>query len=302
MAKLLRLARFQFLIASLALYIAGAFWAVLSGAAYTWGRLVLGYLIILPAHLSVSFSNDYFDVGVDRFGSPSIFSGGSGILVNHPELRRPARWIALALIVCSLIIGSIFLIIYSYPIWILGYIVLCNFLGWYYSAPPLKLSYRGLGEFSTAFTGGVLVPGMGFLVMKGHLDMSWLIFTIPMLLYGFAFILSVEIPDIEMDSMGHKKTWAVRMGRKNGFMAVGLTLLASTVYFFIFPQYYASKIPADFRIFGLFSLLPLGASIIGWIKRPIDLKPATRMVNGIVVILALFYILVDGYIIYLTLT
>jgi 1,4-dihydroxy-2-naphthoate octaprenyltransferase len=301
MAKLLRLARFQFLIASLALYIAGAFLAVLSGSPFSWERILLGYLIILPGHLSVSFSNDYFDVGVDKYGSPAIFNGGSGVLVNHPELRRPARRIALALILCSLIVGCLFIFIFSFSIWILGYIALSDLLGWFYSAPPLKLSYRGLGEFSTAFTGGLLVPGMGYWVMKGSLDMVWVIFTIPMLLFGFAFILSVEIPDVEMDLLGHKRTWVVRMGRRRGFAAVGLTYLAATGFFFIFPWLSSYSFPANFRIFGLFSLLPLGASIIGWIKRPIDTKPATRMVNAIVVNLALFFILVDGYLVYLTL-
>jgi 1,4-dihydroxy-2-naphthoate octaprenyltransferase len=37
-----------------------------------------------------------------------------------------------------------------------------NLVGWFYSAPPLRLAYRGLGEFSTAATVGFLVPAMGY--------------------------------------------------------------------------------------------------------------------------------------------
>ena len=66
--KLLQVARPQFLIASLALYILGAAWALLLGAPLDLARILLGYLIIMPAQLSVSYSNDYFDVAVDQFG------------------------------------------------------------------------------------------------------------------------------------------------------------------------------------------------------------------------------------------
>ncbi len=68
MAKLLRLARPQFLISSLPIYFLGALWAILSGAHPLLTRLLLGYLVILLAQLSISFSNDYFDVEVDKLG------------------------------------------------------------------------------------------------------------------------------------------------------------------------------------------------------------------------------------------
>ena len=295
MKKLLQLARFQFLIASLELFILGACWAILLGASFSLSRMFLGYLIIFLAHLSVSFSNDYFDVEADRFGTPAIFSGGSGILVNNPGLRKPAKWIAITLILCSLVMGWLFQSIYSYSFWFLGTIALCDLLGWYYSAPPLRLAYRGLGELSTALMAGFFLPGMGYLVMKGYLDMDGLLFTIPLLLYGLAFILAVEIPDMEMDRLGHKKTWVARKGRSFGFIVVGSLILAATGFFFIFPRLFSRAFPVDFHLLALFSLLPLGAGIIGTVKRPLDQQTATRFVNGIIITLAMFFILTDGY-------
>ena len=98
---LLRVARPQFLIASLAIFIIGAFWAILLGAPLSLSRLVLGYLIIVPAQLSVSYSNETFDVKVDQHSVPSLFSGGSGVLVRHAELRQPAKWVAIGLMVLA---------------------------------------------------------------------------------------------------------------------------------------------------------------------------------------------------------
>lgn len=295
MKNLIRLARFQFLTASVGLYIIGVFWAILLGASMDWPRMLLGYLIIFLGHLSVSFSNDYFDVLVDRFGSPAAFSGGSGVLVNHPELRQSARRIAVILIVCSMILAIFYQAIYTPPFWFLGYVTFCNLLGWFYAAPPLKLSYRGLGEIANAITSGILVPGLGYTIMRGYLNADALVFTIPLLLYGLGFILAVEIPDIEADRLGQKKTWVARIGRGYGYTAIGILFLAATGFFFLFPIFSSRTFPIDFHLLGLFSLLPLGAGILGAARRPLDQRITIRFVNAVVFSLAMFFILTDGY-------
>ena len=293
MAKLIRVARPQFLIASLALFIIGASWAILLGAPSSLPRMLLGYLIILPAHLSISYSNDYFDVEVDQHGNPTLFSGGSSILVENPHLRKPALWIAVALTFCSVILGILFLILYSYPIWFLGYVAASNLLGWVYSAPPFRLAYRGLGELLTAFSAGCLLPGMGVLVTRGYLNRDELLFTIPLMLYGLAFILTVEIPDVEADRLGYKKTWVARKGRGFGFTAIGSLLLVATGFFFCVPMLYSHPLSLDFRFLGFLSLLPLGMGVFGMVKRPADRQTAIKFVNGTIVTLATFFLLTD---------
>ena len=293
MAKLLQLARPQFLIASVALFIMGASWAIILGSPFSLIRILLGYLIILPAHLSVSYCNDYFDVEADKYAKPSLFSGGSGILVEQPQLRKTAFWIAITLNLCSVGFGILFLLKYSYPIWFLGYIVASNLIGWIYSAPPLKLVYRGFGELLTAFTSGCLVPGMGLLVVSGNINSDGLLFMIPLTLYGLAFILSVEIPDMEADRLGDKKTWVAQKGRRFGFTAIGLFLLIATGYFFLTPYLYTHLFPLDFRLLGIFSLLPLVMGFLGLLKRPTNRQTALKLVNTLIGALAVFFILTD---------
>ncbi len=296
-AKLLRVGRPHFLVAGLALYVFGALLAVRLGASFSMARLLLGYLVILPAQLSVHYSNDYFDVAVDRPGAATPFSGGSGVLLEHPELRTLVRWIAVALIVCSLGAGLVFLRTYTYPFWMFGFVVLGNLIGWYYSAPPLRLSYRGLGEPAYTFTGGILIPGMGYLAMNKNLNLAGASLLIPLLLYGLASILSVEIPDVEADRLGNKRTWVARKGRGFGFTVMGACLLAATGYFFIFPWLSPWQIPVDFHILGLLSLLPLSAGMVGLIKKPLHREPATQVAVWTVLTLAFFSILADGYLV-----
>ncbi len=50
---------------------------------------------------------------------------------------------------------------------------------------------------------------------------------------------------------------------------------------------------------GLLSLLPLSAGLTGMSKRPLERDEATRIATGIVVSLAIFSFLVDGYLIWL---
>lgn len=299
MIRLLKVARPQFLIVGLTLFLLGALWSILLGAIFSPFRLLFGYLVILPAQLSVHFSNDYFDIASDRPDRSTSISGGGGVLLVHPELRQPARWIAVVLILLSIGIGVGFIRTYSYPFWMVGFVLSGNLAGWFYSAPPISLARRGLGELCYTVISGFLIPSMGYLVMRGNMDLDGVFFLIPLTLYGLASILAVEIPDMEDDRLSMKRTWVAQKGRKLGFIAAGWLLIAATTYFFVFPIFYQRQIPIDFRIFGLLSLLPLGAGLFGMVVRPIDREPATKLATRIVILLAVFSVLVDGYLFYL---
>ena len=295
MSKLLKLARLQFLVAGLALFLFGALVAVVLGAPFSGVRLLLGSLIVLPAQLAVNFGNDYFDTQSDQPGGATFISGGSGILLDYPELRTSVKWIITALILFSLSIGVLFQQLYSYPVWMLGFVVLGNLFGWMYSAPPFRLSERGLGELCFAVVIGFLVPVMGYLTLRGVLDSAGAFLLIPLLFYALVFILSVEIPDLENDRLGGKRTWIVRTGRRFGFVMIGLLLIAASGYFFILPQVYPLPIPMDFRVAGGLSLLPLLPGLWGLVRRPLEKPPATQIATWIVVALSLFAVLIDVY-------
>ena len=298
--KLLLVARPQFSIFGLALFVFGVTWAVKLRAPFVFSRVLLGYLVLLPAQLSVSYSNDYFDVKVDQYGQPTFFSGGSGILVTHPDLRKSALWMAIALMGCSLTLGLVFQVLYSFSLWFSGFVVLFNLLGWFYTAPPVRLVYRGLGEVALIFLIGLLIPGFGYLVTTGELNQAAWPFVVPLMLYGLAFSLAVEIPDMEADRLGHKRTWVARRGRGFGFGLIAAALLCASLFFLGFPWFNSRGYPLDFRLLGLLSLLPLGAAGLGLLKQALARQAATRMANGIMVTLAIFCLLADGYLIYLT--
>ena len=149
------------------------------------------------------------------------------------------------------------------------------------------------------FSIGLLIPGFGFLVASRHMNQDGLLFIAPLMLYGLAFILTVEIPDMESDRLGSKLTWVARKGRGFGFVLIAVAFLLATLFFLFFPLLTSRIYPLDFRFLGILSLLPLAAGFIGMLKRPAEKQSATRFVNGIMGTFAVFIILVDGYLIYL---
>jgi 1,4-dihydroxy-2-naphthoate octaprenyltransferase len=299
--RIIKLGRIHFVFGGFLLYCLGALYAMVTGAEYLWARFLLGYAVLFPAHLSVSYSNDYFDCGADRYNRSTFFSGGSGILVDYPELRNFARNFALFLILLSIILAVLFMIIFSFPLAFLVFVIFGNLLGWFYAAPPIRLVYRKMGELATVLTAGILLPGMGYFVMKATFDLSFLLFALPLLLYGMFFILSVEIPDMEGDRIGNKQTMIVRKGRRYGFTVMALCLVLSTLYYISMALLVPITQSRGFFIIGLLSLFPLFVGLVALIKRPYEKTIASKLANRGVAILFLFVFLVDLYYLFLIL-
>ena len=76
---MVRMGRLPLLFGGLLLYLLGALTAVAAGHPFSPARILLGYAVLGPAHLSVHFSNDYFDIEGDGKGKPTGVSGGSGV-------------------------------------------------------------------------------------------------------------------------------------------------------------------------------------------------------------------------------
>lgn len=220
----IRLARIHFVLFGCLLYLVGYQLAVLGGATADLGKGAFGYLILGLAHLSVSFSNDYFDRHSDRHSPKTAFSGGSKVLIEHPELEGFALRIAVGLLILSIMGTAVFTFTYSYSPWFLAFGVVGALTGWFYSAPPLKLAYRGLGELTTMLAVGVLMPGIGYFTASGFLDSLFLAFVFPFSCYGLFFILTVELPDVESDVRVHKTNIPATWGRK---AATAITVAAT---------------------------------------------------------------------------
>jgi 1,4-dihydroxy-2-naphthoate polyprenyltransferase len=289
---IIKLGRFQFLFFGFLCFTAGALLAVISNNQFSWDRFILGYAVLLPSHLSVSYSNDYWDFKADHYNQPTRFTGGSGVLVENPELKPFARRFAILLILISLLIALIFTYIYSSLTFLL-IALLGNFMAWYYSAPPFKFAYRGLGEIFTALS-GLIIPSLGYVAITGFFDLKILLFSVPFMIYMVFFILSVEIPDLEGDKKGGKNTFVVKYGRKKGFLLITLAGIVGTTSF-LFLSFSGLYNNINFQILMLLSFIPLFTGGYAFTKRTSFRDKATKLVNYTVPALVIFIILIDLY-------
>jgi 1,4-dihydroxy-2-naphthoate polyprenyltransferase len=290
---ILKLGRLRFLWLGLSLYLLGALLAVASGTVFSPGRFVFGYAVLMTGHLSVHYSNDYFDYEADARTTAGPVSGGSGILPKHPELRPFARWFGLSLAVLSVALGAVFTCVNAFPLTYLGFAVFGNLLSWYYTAPPLRLAYRGLGELATMIAVGFLMPALGDFSQYGvGFSPLFLICLVPLLLYSLAFIVSVEVPDMEGDIAGGKRNFVSRHGRAAGFAVIGLLCILATIFLAVLSTGHHQ---IDFRPALLFSALPLLPALYGLVIRPSGRKTAVRLVQVNVGCFLLFILLMDAY-------
>ena len=273
--KFIKLGKPQFAIGLFFYFSMGALFAVLFGAEFVLSKFILGCLILFLSTWAVHYHNDYFDYKADHHVTPTPISGGSGVLIEHPEWRNLAKIMAISLISLAILVSIVFTIIFSYPLTFVLFVIIANLLALFYAAPPIKLSYRGLGEFGNSAI-GVLFPGLGFFALMGTLNLQFLIFAVPIMLLQFLFTMSVEIPDMEGDKAGGKKTWIAIKGRRFGFKLIVISGLLATISFLIMP--YTNLFPQiiNFNILTAITLIPLGLGIFELIINPLEKSLATK--------------------------
>jgi 1,4-dihydroxy-2-naphthoate octaprenyltransferase len=245
-----RLARLPFLFGGFAGFALGAAVARFDGCALDWRAYLWGQLIVTSFHLMVHFANDYFDQASDALTTRTPWSGGSGVLSDG---ALPA-WVALAAALACLGLGFAAMLRVAFTGNVALTLVGCAIavFAWYYSAPPLRLLARGLGELDAVAVVAVLVPLAGYAAFAHAIGAHALIATIPGACAMFAMMLSVEIPDFAADAGTAKRNLVVRWGvayaaivaRTFASCAVCLVLLLGSMAFAAPPVAYLAVIPA----------------------------------------------------------
>lgn len=208
-----RLGRPLFLVGGFALYGLGAAMAARAGAHLDWAKVVWGQIAITATQLMTHYANDYFDVEADRANrTPTRWSGGSRVLVADALPPWLALGAAISLLVAAL--GAVAVLRFARRAPPVGTMVLLATipLAWAYSAPPLRLAARGLGELTTAVVVTLLTPLAGYTLQTGRLEASVITPLLPLACLQFAMLLAIEFPDAAGDEATGKRTLVVRLG------------------------------------------------------------------------------------------
>jgi len=252
----LRMGRPKFLVGGLVLHWLGAAMALASGAPLNLPALLWGQVAVTSIQLMTHYSNDYFDLAADvANATPTRWSGGSRVLPAGYLAPRTALGIALGL--GALALGVALLLAMAVrpgaPTFLL--IATALLLAWSYSAPPLRLHSRGVGELTTALLVPGLTPLVGFYLQTGRLGAA-LVGVLPLCCMQFAMLLTIEFPDAQGDMAAGKRTLVVRLG---GAMAAWLSASALLAAYALLPLLVRFGLPALAA-----GAVGLGAPVAAW--------------------------------------
>lgn len=191
---------------------------IYDGIGVAWVSFVLAAVGALLAHAGSNVLNDYYDElnGTDSGNTERVFpfTGGSRFIQNGVLTpRQMLLWGAL-LMFGTMLIGLVLLLRGGLPLLWLGLLGLV--LAWAYSAPPLALNSRGLGELVVAVGFGLMVPLGVDLVLREELASLPLFAGASYALLVAGILYLNQFPDLDADRLAGKWHWVVRLGARRG--------------------------------------------------------------------------------------
>jgi 1,4-dihydroxy-2-naphthoate polyprenyltransferase len=181
-----------------------------------------------------------FDSGTDLRVRPedrSPFSGGKRVLVDELLTRGQTWAIALTGYFLGALAGLAIVFLREPGVLWLG--VLGAGLAFFYHAPPLRLSYRGLGELAVGLAYGPMIAAGTYLVQRGDVTLGTILSSIPLGILIACFLWINELPDHDADAASGKRTLVVSLGKRRAslmFPALMLTAFVAQAVFALTGQ------------------------------------------------------------------
>jgi len=217
----LRLVRYRFfLYAGLLPYLLGAAWAWSVDGRFATGAFWSGLAGVVLAVVGVEAFNEYFDAreGTDRVFNPA----------DLPTIPVTVFWIGTVAFAGALAVGIHLTLHGGWPI--LAFALLGGAAAIFYEAPPIRWSYRGLGEAVIALAYGPWMVLGSVYLHTGTLSAAAAGASLVPGLLIMALAVVNAIPDYQQDRLVGKRNLVVRLGRRRAVaLYLGLSAAALAV-------------------------------------------------------------------------
>jgi 1,4-dihydroxy-2-naphthoate octaprenyltransferase len=232
-ARYLLATRPAFLTLTLASCLLGLATAIAEGVAFGWARAAATLLLASLAHAGINVLNDYCDHlnGTDARNTQRIYpyTGGSRFIQNGVLTPRQVWAFAVALFALTIAGGLWLLSVAGAGLFWIGLAGLV--IGWAYSAPPLRLNSRGVGEVCVA-AGFLLVVAGADMVQRGAFaPLPW-VAGAPYALLVSSVLYINQFPDRAADRASGKLHWVARLQPGAAAWGYGLILLLAALALF----------------------------------------------------------------------
>jgi 1,4-dihydroxy-2-naphthoate octaprenyltransferase len=221
-----RAARLPFLTGSLMpVAVAGAL-AVYQGTWGGWFYCFLTMLGVAGLHLGGNLINDYYDsFGSDplnRYATP--YSGGSRVIQTGELSAAAVRQLAYAFLALGVLCGVV--LTFSGRPWVplLGLFGLAA--AYLYSAAPVQLMSKGLGEMTIFLAFGPMLTLGSYYALTGEVTAAGFYVGLPLAFLITAILWINEFPDLEADAAAAKEHLVVRLGLERAWLVYAGLMLA----------------------------------------------------------------------------
>lgn len=184
-------------------------------------RFFLGLFAGVFGHIGANILNDYFD---SRSGGDwqdlrnHIFFGGSKAIQNGFVTEKEAFVIGAAFMaLAALCLSGLQILIPNIPILLFGLFIII--LAYEYTAPPLRLVYRGWGELVVfVLFGTAIVAGAYTVLTLRYFGIREILLSFPIAFLVMGILYANEVPDHQSDKKVGKRNIVVRIGAENAWI------------------------------------------------------------------------------------
>ncbi len=267
-----------FILATIIPILLGFAYARYQGFAIHWQYFFLALLAGMLLHAGINVLNDYYDAlnGTDDCNEERIypFTGGSRFIQNKLLSRTETRDFGLGLLIAVVFIGFYLVLHVGLGLLFLG--LFGMLIGWAYSAPPLQLNSRGLGEL-TVLVGFGLLPLGAWLLQTQVFSLDVILIAIPLGLLTCNLLYINQYPDRKADIQAKKMHWVARL--PTHISRWGYWFLSGAAWLLIVIYIITDLLPT----LSLISLLPIilsfyaGRELFNHINQPQKLETAIKM-------------------------
>ncbi|MER5336878.1 prenyltransferase [Micromonospora sp. NPDC002717] len=205
---LVRLARLRFLLYNLLPVGLAVAVSVHQGYPLDLTWYAVAQLFAWTVHVMTHYCNEYFDLAADRanvYFTP--WTGGSRALVDGVVAPVVSFRAGVVLFGVSALMVAVM------PSWQARVLAAAAVvLAWFYTAPPLRLNYRGAGEMTVAAILNGLWPAVAVVLQAGTVPMVLLAVLAPTAVLQVARMMVMNLGDRRSDAMVGKRTLPVIIG------------------------------------------------------------------------------------------
>ena len=197
---------------------------------FNWGYFLLTMFGSILVHAGANVANDYWDhkSGNDEANTQFLrpYTGGSRMIQKGLLTPKEVLTEALLLLAAGSLIGIFLTLTKGKGVLYLGLIGI--FSAYFYTAPPFKLVFRGIGELFIGLDFGILLTLGSFYVQTGYFAIEPFVASIPIALLVAGILYINEFQDYKADKEVGKNHLVARMGRKRA--ATGFSLIIWMTY------------------------------------------------------------------------